>query len=96
MHHDEGVAGAETKWSFATRVYACMERILAGCAEHQVIVTHGFAATFVLATWIKMLIEAAGYVNFRVSSGSVTELRQDDYLRNRQIVRLNDVTHLSA
>ncbi len=94
MHHDEGVPGSETRWSFATRVYASMERILEGDCEHQVIVTHGFAATFVLASWIKMPIETLGYVNFGLSSGSVTELRQDDYFHNRHIVKLNDLTHL--
>lgn len=96
MHHDEGVPGSETKWSFATRVYAAMDKILEGDCEHQVIVTHGFAATFVLASWIKMPLETLGYVNFRVSSGSITELRQDDYFYNRQIVKLDDVTHLAT
>ena len=32
----------------------------------------------------------------RVSSGSITELRQDDYFYNRQIVKLDDVTHLAT
>ncbi|MEJ7689463.1 MAG: histidine phosphatase family protein [Nocardioidaceae bacterium] len=95
MHHDEGVPGSETKWSLATRIYATMHTILASDCERQVIVTHGFAATFVLASWIKMPLEAADFVNFRVSSGSITELRQDDYWNNRQIVELNDVTHLA-
>lgn len=76
--------------------YASVEGILEGRGEHQIIVTHGFTATFVLAAWIRMPIEAAGYVNFRVSPGSITELRQDDYFYNRQIVVLNDLTHLSA
>ncbi len=49
-----------------------------------------------LAAWIRMPIEAAGYVNFRVSPGSITELREDDYFYNRQIVVLNDLTQLSA
>lgn len=96
MHHDEGVPGSETKWSLATRVYASMHKILESDCERQVIVTHGFAATFVLASWIKMPLEAAGYVNFRVSSGSITELRQDDYFHNRQMVQLDDVTHLAT
>jgi len=96
MHHSDGVSGSENKWSFATRVYASVEGILEGRGEHQIVVTHGFTATFVLAAWIRMPIEAAGYVNFRVSPGSITELRQDDYFYNRQIVVLNGLTHLSA
>ena len=96
MHHDEGVPGSETKWSFATRVYDSVERVLESSCEHQVIVTHGFAATFVLASWIKMPIDALGYVDFQISSGSITELRQDDAFRNRQIVKLKDVAHLPS
>jgi probable phosphoglycerate mutase len=96
MRHDEGVAGSETKWSFAERVYAAMERILESGCEHQIVVTHGFALTFALAAWIKMPIEAAGYVSFRAASGSITELREDDFFHNRQVVRLGDVTHLGT
>lgn len=73
-----------------------MERILESDCERQVIVTHGFAAAFVLASWITMPLETAGYVKFRISSESITELRQDDYFDNRQIVKLNDVTHLAT
>ena len=96
MHHDEGITGAETRWAFAIRLYAAMDRILESGCEHQVIVTHGFAATFVLASWIKMPIESLGYVSFHVSSGSITELRQDDFFHNRQIVTLGDLTHLAG
>lgn len=96
MHHDEGVPGAETRWSLAERVYASMGRILESGCEHQVAVTHGFAATMVLAAWIKMPIDAAGSVSFRAPSGSITELREDDFFHNRQVVRLGDVTHLGT
>ena len=95
MRHDEGLPGAETKWDAASRVYAAMDRILAREVEHQVIVTHGFAATFAIAAWIRMPLEAAGYVSFGVSSGSITELREDDFFHNRTIVRLNDTAHLT-
>ena len=95
MRHDEGVPGAETKASFAQRVYAVVDAILESNCEHQVIVTHGFAVTFALASWIKMPIESLGYVNFRVTSGSITELCEDDYFHNRQIASLNDIRHLA-
>ena len=95
MAHDEGVAGAETKLAFAGRVYAAMEDIFPRGPEHQVIVTHGFAVTFVLASWIKMPIDAARYVNFNAPSGSITILREDDYFHNRQVVSLGDTAHLT-
>ena len=95
MEHDEGVPGAETKMAFAQRVYAAMDAILESCCEHQVIVTHGFAVTFVLASWIRMPIDSVGYVNFRAASGSITVLREDHYFHNRQVVSLGDTRHLA-
>ncbi len=96
MHHDEGVAGAETKAAFAARVYAAMDTILESECEHQIVVTHGFAVTFLIAAWIKMPIEAAGYVNFRAAPGSITVLREDDYWHSRQVASLGDTRHLTA
>jgi probable phosphoglycerate mutase len=96
MHHHEGVPGSETRHELGTRVYAAVERVLASDAEHQVVVTHGFAATFVIAAWIRMPLEAAGSVAFPVSSGSITELHEDDLFHNRAVVRLNDVAHLAG
>ena len=95
MGHDEGVPGAETKMAFAQRVYSVMDAILESSCAHQVIVTHGFAVTFVLASWIRMPIESLGYVNFRAASGSITLLREDDYFHNRQVVSLGDTRHLA-
>ena len=96
MGHHEGVAGAETKREFATRIYAAVDRALASDAEHIVIVTHGFALTFVVAAWSRLPIDALGYLNLRCSAGSITTLRQDDYFHNRQVVRLDDVEHLGG
>ncbi|ARZ72325.1 histidine phosphatase family protein [Streptomyces sp. HU2014] len=94
MAHDEGVPGAETKADLARRVYAAMDEIVQRPCEHQIIVTHGFALTFVVASWIRMPVESLGYVNLRAPSGSITHLREDDFFHNRQIVRLGDTRHL--
>lgn len=96
MEHDEGVPGAETKAAFARRVYEAMDEILQHPYEHQIIVTHGFALTFVVAAWIKMPIESLGYANFRAPSGSITTLREDDFFHNRQVVSLGDTHHLQS
>lgn len=96
MRHDEGIAGAETKWDLAVRVYAAVDRILESDREQQVVVTHGMAATFVLARWIGMPLAAAGQVSFPVRPGSITHLREDDFFHNRAIVSLGDVAHLPA
>lgn len=95
MRHDEGIAGAETKWDLAVRVYAAMADILSSSVSQQVVVTHGMAATFVLAAWIEMPLEAAGRLAFRFTSGGVTTLEEDDYFHNRTVRELNFVGHLA-
>lgn len=94
MTHAEGIAGAETREVFGTRVYAALEQVLSSPAEHQVVVTHGFALTFVVAAWIGMPLASAGSVNFRSTSGGLTLLEQDDFFTNRSVVRLDDTAHL--
>ncbi|MFF1649158.1 histidine phosphatase family protein [Streptomyces sp. NPDC058240] len=96
MEHDEGVEGAETKAACAQRIYAAMDEILRSPCEHQVIVTHGGSLTFVVASWIRMPIESAGYASFRAPSGSITTLREDDFFHNRQVVSLGDTRHLDS
>ncbi|MFJ7084809.1 histidine phosphatase family protein [Streptomyces griseus] len=94
MDHDEGVRGAETKMVWARRVYAAMAEILSSPCEHQIVVTHGGSLTCVVASWIKMPIEAAGYAAFRAPAGSITTLREDDFFHNRQVAGLGDTRHL--
>lgn len=94
MGHHEGVEGAETKREFASRIYAAIDRALIETVEHTVIVTHGFALTFVVAAWCRLPAESLGYLNLSSSAGSITTLREDDYFHNRGIVDLNSVAHL--
>lgn len=96
MNHHEGIEGAETKHEFASRIYDAVRTILSSPCSHQVLVTHGFALTFVVAAWIHMPLESAGYVNVRSNSGGITVLEQDDFLHNRTVVSLNDTSHLAA
>jgi probable phosphoglycerate mutase len=94
--HDEGLEGAETKLQWARRVYAGMEIILSDTARQKIIVAHGGSATIVIARWIGMPLDALGFASFRVDSGSITRLVEDDYFHNRAVARLNDTTHLGS
>jgi 2,3-bisphosphoglycerate-dependent phosphoglycerate mutase len=96
MDHFEGVEGSETKRAFAERLYAAMDKALAGSAEHVVIVSHGFALTFLIMAWTRMPIDALGHVNLRSTPGGITVLREDDFFHNRQVVRLDGMDHISA
>ena len=95
MNHHEGIAGAETKHDFAARIYDVVSAILSSSCSHHVIVTHGGALTFVLAAWIDLPLEAAGYISVLSSSGGITVLEQDDFFHNRAVVSLNDTWHLT-
>jgi probable phosphoglycerate mutase len=54
-----------------------------------VISTHAFAATFVIAWWIRMPLESLGYVNFGIKPGKITKLVEDDFFKNRAVSYLN-------
>ncbi len=94
MGHDEGVEGAETKRAFAHRVYAAVDRALESAAENIILVTHGFALTFVCAAFARLPIDGLGYVNLRSRPGGITVLREDDVFHNRQLVELDSISHL--
>jgi probable phosphoglycerate mutase len=94
LDHDEGVEGAETRRELLTSVYQAMDEILADPGECAIIVTHGFALTFVIAAWFRLPIEAAGWIGFRPNAGGITHLRQDERFRDRALVSFNDRAHL--
>lgn len=94
LDHDEGLQGAESRRALATRIYSAMDRIMASPCSHQIIVTHGFALTFVVAAWIAMPLDAAGYIAVKATSGGITHLHEDDAFNNRGIVSVNDISHL--
>ena len=88
------VEGGESKRSFIERVYRAMDKVLQHPNADQIIVTHGYALTFVIGRWIELPLENAGWVNFSAAAGSITELYQDDKWLNRGVRQLSDTTHL--
>lgn len=96
LDHRDGVDDAETKREFAARIYRAMDKIAASPCPVQVIVTHGYAVTFAIAAWIRMPIEAVGWVNFKSSSGGLSHLREDDRYFNRYVMSLNETGHLTG
>ena len=96
LDHRDGIEGAETKREFITRIYRAMDRIVESPCDTQVVVTHGYAMTFVVAAWIRMPLESAGWVNFRSNAGGISHLHEDDELFNRYVMSLNDRAHLAG
>ncbi len=91
-----GIEGAETRRQTGTRIYRAMEALRADPADCQIIVTHGFALTFVIAWWIGMPIESLGRVNFPVASGSITHLEENPRWRSRAVAALGETGHLAG
>lgn len=96
MDHQVGIEGAETRRQLATRVYEAVEEVLASPCRQQVLVTHGFALTFVVAAFVRLPLEAVGSIGIKTSSGGITVLEEDGYFHNRTIVTLDDTSHLTG
>ncbi|MFK8053088.1 MAG: hypothetical protein AB8F65_08935 [Woeseiaceae bacterium] len=76
-------------------IYDAMDVVVENDVPHQILVTHGYALTFVIAHWIGLPIESSVFVNFRASPASITHLRLDGFWRNRTVVNLNSLSHLT-
>lgn len=94
LDHAEGIDGAETRREAGARIYAAVGEILTQRASHQVVVTHGFAYTFVIGRWLELPLEAMGRATFAAHSGCITELTEDDRFGNRTLRSLAAVDHL--
>lgn len=54
-----------------------------------IIVSHGFASSFVIAAFQNIAIESMAYIDYKLRAGSISVLEADDYFHNRSIVLLN-------
>lgn len=96
LDHDCGIAGAETRRDVANRVFPFVDEVVGRACQTQIIVTHGFTLSMVVAAWIKIPIDAAGFVSFPVKSGSITWLREDDFFHNRAVISIGYVPDFSG
>lgn len=90
LDHDEGIEGGETKRQAIERAYAAVARWEAHDADTRIIVTHGGTANWVIAAWMGIPVEACAHAAFRLPSGSVTILEEDDVFHNRALVSLGN------
>ncbi len=90
------IKGAETRRDICLRIHRFLDQLLGEDFDEAVLVTHGFATTFIIAAWIGMPLDATGYVDFDVDSGSVTVLKIDPTWGNRTLKSLNLNAHLAS
>lgn len=86
--------GAESKLELAQRTCSALNDILALDFENIVIVTHGFASTFLVMAWMMIPVEHLGYCNLPSKPGCVSKLIEDDYFGNRGVAYLCKTEHL--
>lgn len=80
--------GAESRRNVAERIYQFVDEIMV-LEKDEIVVTHGFAATFFIAAFQKIDIPSMGYINYRLKPGNVSILEEDNMYRNRTVKLLN-------
>lgn len=94
LDHRFGLPDAESRREFGQRIYQAVEAILEDEREHQVVVSHGYALTMVVAAWLRISLTDAAWLSFVATPGGITHLREDDRYRSRSVVLLNRTDHL--
>jgi len=96
LDHRGPVPGAETRREVGDRVHACVTALMTDEVHDHVVVTHGFAHTFVVTAWLRVPVESAAFATFATSPGAITHLTHDDGWGNRTLVDLGATSHLAA
>lgn len=86
--------GAESRRELASRIKRSLENILEHQSKETIIVSHGFALTFIIMAWMRIPIENMDYCNFASSPGGITLLHEDDFFGNRGVKYVNKTDHL--
>jgi len=86
--------GAESRIEVAEGVSAALTDILEKGARDTVIVSHGFASTFLIMAWMKIPADHMDYCNLPAKPGSVTMLHEDDLFGSRSVTYLCNTAHL--
>jgi len=86
--------GAESRREVAERVSAALTDILERGAPNTVIVSHGFASTFLIMAWMKIPAEHMDYCDLPAKTGSITKLHEGDLFGNRSVTYLCSTAHL--
>jgi len=85
---------AESRREIGTRISKILERIIQDPTQNIIVVTHGFALSFLIMSWLKVPVDHMDYVNFKATPGGITFLQEDEFFRNRNVIYLNKTEHL--
>lgn len=76
--------GSESRRDIALRAYNFLEEIEARKGSH-IVVSHGFFSTFLIAAFQKIEINSMGYLNYKLTPGSIIHLQNDNLFENKSI-----------
>jgi probable phosphoglycerate mutase len=85
---------AESRRDVGKRACAFLESLSDTPDKTVIAITHGHISSFLIMAWLKVPVENMDYGDFKVSSGGVTLLNEDDLWGNRNIVYTNKMDYL--
>jgi probable phosphoglycerate mutase len=88
--------GAETRRETGARIYQFVDALLADPPTETIIVTHGFAMSFVVFAWLGIPIEHLQFARLPAQSGSITTVEWSDDWGDRNVLKLNETDHLAT
>lgn len=80
--------GAETRRFFASRLSDFVSSLTVD-VEHTIIITHGFAASFLIGALQRIPVDSMSFISFKIPPGGVAELIEDDIFKNVTLTQLN-------
>jgi len=87
--------GAESRRDIGQRITNFVNDKLANIENTVLVITHGFALTFIIMAWMNIPVVNMDYCKFSSFPGGVTQLREDDFFGNKTLVSLNDMSFIS-
>lgn len=87
--------GAETRREVAARIYPFVDHVFASASDTVIIVTHGFALTFVISASLGIPLESLAHARYSAAPGSITTLEVDPEWGDRKLLSFNETSHLA-
>jgi len=88
------VRNSESRRNVGTRIQSSVNQIVNMPDNNIIIVTHGFALTFVIMAWLRIPVENMDYCRFHARPGGVTLLHEDDLFKDRFVMYINKQDYL--
>lgn len=88
--------GAESRRDIGARISEFVREKLDKLEGASIVVTHGFALSFLIMAWLKIPIEHMGYGHFASNSGGVSKLTEDDIYYNRTLAFFNSAEYRNS